>query len=132
MAAAALVIGTLGRTAAQEFVELRRYDAPEAVQAVAVDAEHFYAIGDDVIGKYSKASGQLEKQWKSTPDVPLSHLDSGVVIAGKLYCANSNYPHYPETSSVKVWDCKSLEHIDSNSLGVLDGSMTWVDQHEGA
>jgi hypothetical protein len=57
------------------FVEVRRYDAPEAVQAVPVDAEHFYAIGDDVIGKYSKASGQFEKRWRSTLDVALSHLD---------------------------------------------------------
>jgi hypothetical protein len=114
------------------YKEIRRYDAPEAVQAVAVDAEHFYAIGDDVIGKYSKSTGQLEKRWKSTPEVPLSHMDSGVVIDGKLYCANSNYPHYPEASSMEVWEVDTLEHVDSHSLGVFDGSMTWVDRHDGS
>src|SRR5262245_37925689 len=74
------------------FKEVRRYDAPEAVQAVAVDADHFYAIGDDVVAKYTKSTGELVKRWKSSPELPLSHLDSGVVIDGKLYCANSNYP----------------------------------------
>ena len=114
------------------FKEVRRYDAPEAVQAVAVDADYFYAIGDDVVAKYTKAGGELVKRWKSSPEFPLSHLDSGVVIEGRLYCANSNYPHFPETSSVEVWDVDTLEHVESHSLGVLDGSMTWVDRRDGA
>jgi hypothetical protein len=114
------------------FKEVRRYDAPEAVQAVAVDADYFYAIGDDVVAKYVKKTGELVKWWKSSPEFPLSHLDSGVVINGKLYCANSNYPHFPETSSVEVWDVGTLEHVESHSLGVLDGSMTWVDRRDGA
>src|SRR5262249_46587910 len=113
-----ILVLVLGRIASAEeasepvFKEVRRYDAPGAVQAVAVDDKYFYAIGDDVVAKYTKAGGELVKRWKSSPEYPLSHLDSGVVIDGKLYCANSNYPHYPETSSMEVWDVDTLEHVD--------------------
>ena len=38
--------------------ELRRFKAAEARQAVAVDAHHFYAIGNREIGKYDKRTGE--------------------------------------------------------------------------
>ncbi len=108
-------------------VELRRYEAPEAGQGVAVDSEHFYAIGNRVVAKYSKETGKLVKRWTATPEFPLVHLNSGVVRGGKLYCAHSNFPHYPEASSVEVWDTDTLQHIGSVSLGIYEGSLTWID-----
>ncbi len=50
-------------TAAPAAVELRRFDAPEATQAVAVDNAHFYAIGDNVVAKYAKDTGTLCQRW---------------------------------------------------------------------
>ena len=59
------------------------------------------------------------------------HLDSGVIIDGKLYCAHSNYPGIPMTSSVEIWDTQTLQHIETHSFGIQRGSCTWVDYHNG-
>lgn len=116
----------------ETFKEIRRFDAPEAVQAVAVDADHFYAIANAAIGKYDKRTGELKKQWKASEEFPLTHLNSGLVRDGKLYCAHSNYPQVPESSSIEIWDAGTLEHIGSHSLGVYEGSLTWVDWKDDA
>jgi hypothetical protein len=47
---------------------LRRFSAPEASQAVAVDDRFFYAIGSAAIGKYDKATGNRIAAW--TPGGP--------------------------------------------------------------
>lgn len=112
------------------FVEVKRYSAPEAKQAVAVDAEHIYAIGNSVIGKYSQASGERIKTWTADDTRPLVHLNSGIVRGSRLYCAHSNYPQYPEASSIEVWDTRELKHIDSISLGICGGSLTWIEPFE--
>jgi hypothetical protein len=113
-------------------VEIRRYSAPEATQAVAVDAQHFYAIANQVIAKYSKDNGRLVKRWTASPEIPLEHLNSGVVLQDKLYCAHSNFPAYPEASSIEIWDTATLEHVDTHSLGICEGSLTWIDWHDSA
>jgi hypothetical protein len=120
----------LGPTSPQ-FREIGRYDAPEAVQGVAVDNDAFYAIANCKIAKYDKRTGVLKKRWAATADWPLIHLNSGIVRKGKLYCAHSNFPDYPEASSVEIWDAATLEHVGSHSLGICDGSLTWIDWHEG-
>jgi hypothetical protein len=112
--------------------ELRRFDAREATQGVAVDDQYFYAIGNRVIAKYDKSSGERLKRWTASEDLPLAHLNAGVVLGGKLYCAHSNFPHYPETSTVEIWDPATLEHVGTHSLGIYDGSLTWIDWHDNA
>lgn len=114
-----------------EATALRRFDAPEATQAVAADATHFYAIGNRVVAKYDKQSGERVAAWQADDQHPLLHLNSGIVHDGRLYCAHSNFPHYPETSSVEVWDVATLEHVDSHSLGMMEGSLTVVEQRGG-
>lgn len=118
--------------AIQPAVEVHRFAAAEATQAVAVDDEHFYAIGNRVVVKYAKDNGEFMKRWEASPKLPLEHLNSGIVLDGLLYCAHSNFPHYPEVSSIEVWDTQTLEHIRSHSLGIYESSLTWVDWHEDA
>src|SRR3546814_8779330 len=36
------------------------------------------------------------------------------------------------TSSVEVFDTRTMEHVDSFSFGILRGSLTWLDRHDGA
>ncbi len=105
--------------------------APEARQAVAVDADAVYAIDNRTIGKYDKRTGKRIRQWVGPEDGPIQHLNSGVVIEGRLYCAHSNYPHQPMTSSIEIWDADSLEHVGSHTFGIFAGSATWVDFHDG-
>ncbi len=104
--------------------------APEARQAVAVDADAVYAIDSRTIGKYDKRTGKRILQWAGPEDGPIQHLNSGVVIEGRLYCAHSNYPNQPMTSSIEIWDTDSLEHVGNHSFGIFAGSATWVDFHD--
>ncbi|TWT74560.1 hypothetical protein Pla123a_33840 [Posidoniimonas polymericola] len=112
--------------------QVARFAATEAVQAVAVDESHFYAIANSAIGKYDKRSGAPVRRWAATDELPLRHLNSGVVRDGRLYCAHSNFPKFPETSSLEVFDAATLEHVDSHSFGIYEGSLTLVDRHDGA
>jgi len=110
----------------RDSVEVRRYAAPEAGQAVAVDESHFFAITNSQIARYDRRTGEQTAIWSADEQRPLTHLNSGIVRDGKLYCAHSNYPEFPEASSIEVWDT-NLNHIDSHSLGVLEGSLTWIE-----
>ena len=100
----------------------------EARQAVAVDDKAFYAIDNVTIAKYDKKTGKLIKKWEGDKNGPLLHLDSGVVVEGKLYTAHSNYPKWPMTSSVEIFDAETLEHVSSHSFGIDRGSFTWLDR----
>jgi hypothetical protein len=110
---------------------LQEFSAPEARQGVAVDAEAVYVIDSRTIGKYDKRTGKRLREWAGAEDGPIQHLNSGVVIDGRLYCAHSNYPDQPMTSSIEIWDTSSLEHVGNHSFGIYEGSATWVDFHDG-
>ena len=113
-------------------VELRRFKAPEAIQAVAVDEAHFYAIDNSIIAKYDKQSGDRVQRWEASDELPLTHLNAGLVKDGLLYCSSSNFPEYPEASSLEIFDADSLEHVSTHSFGIYEGSLTWVDWRDGA
>lgn len=112
----------------------RQFDAFDAYQAVAVDANAFYAINNRRITQHDKQSGRVLRQSDAdvAADGGLIHLDSGVVLDGKLYAAHSNYPGFPMTSSIEVWDAATLRHLDSQHFGVMLGSLTWLDRHDGS
>jgi len=110
---------------------IRRFRAEEARQAVAVDAEYFYAIDDRRIGMYAKRTGERVASWAEREGGPIVHLNSGVVLDGRLHCAHSNYPSVPMRSSIEVFDARTLAHLASHDLGLLPGSATWIDRREG-
>jgi hypothetical protein len=107
--------------------ELKRYAAPEARQAVAVDSNCFYAIGNSSVAKYSKETGARIAGWECPEGKPLIHLNSGVVIEERLYCAHSNYPQIPMTGSIEIWDTHTMQHLGNHSFGIGMGSTTWAD-----
>ena len=107
---------------------LQRFQVKEARQAVGVDADAFYAVDNTVIAKYDKQTGTLIARWESDAASGAIHLDSAVVVDGKLYAAHSNYPAWPMVSSVEIWDAATLKHIESHSLGIERGSLTWLDR----
>jgi hypothetical protein len=118
-------------TSSQTLTPLKEFDVKEAKQAVAVDAQYFYVINSSTITKHAKTDGKLVATWDGTKE-GIVHLNSGVVIKGRLYCANSNYPEIPMTSSVEIFDIKTLMHVDTHSFGIAQhGSLTWLDQKDG-
>jgi len=106
---------------------LQRYQIREARQAVAVDADAFYAVDNTTIAKYDKKTGTLIAKWDGK-DSGAIHLDSAAVVDGKLYAAHSNYPDWPMASSIEIFDAATLKHIESHSLGIERGSLTWLDR----
>ncbi|CAG5072377.1 hypothetical protein DYBT9623_04133 [Dyadobacter sp. CECT 9623] len=116
---------------AQTVTEISSFQVAEAKQAVAVDADFFYAINNSTISKYSKKDAKLIKTWDGEKE-GIKHLNSGVVIKGKLYCANTNYPEIPMASSIEIFDVKTMQHIGNHSFGIAPhGSLTWIDQKDG-
>ncbi len=109
---------------------VRQFDAYDAYQAVAIDDNFFYAVSNTRITQHDKHDGSALEQLlgSSTAGSPLIHLDSGVVLDGKLYAAHSNYPGFPMSSSIEVWDVATLQHLESHSFGVMLGSFTWLDR----
>jgi len=104
--------------------ELRRWSAEEAKQGVAVDEQHFYAITNNALGKYRKDIGARVATWKGE----LKHLNAGLVLDGKLYCAHSNFPDMPEQSTVEIWETATLKHVKTHRFEKPPGSLTWIDR----
>ncbi|MFC6022800.1 hypothetical protein ACFP2T_42435 [Plantactinospora solaniradicis] len=110
----------------------RSYDAFDANQGIAVDDKYFYVVDNRSITKHDKATGRALLQFVSNPDGPIIHLDSGVVVNGKLYAGHSNYDESPMESSIEVFDTRTMRHLDTYSFGIFRGSLTWLDRHDGA
>ena len=113
------------------FVELRRLPAAEANQGVAVDAEHYYAIDGAALGKYRKSDGSMVARWSAPAGSGLRHLNAGVVVDGRLYCAHSNFPLKPDESSVEIFDLAALTPVDRHVFVAPPGSLTWAIPYEG-
>ena len=113
-----------GHAQSRAFEQISRFNAAEAHQGIGVDEKFFFAIGSKTIGKYNKETGAKIQQWNPTAASPLTHLDSGVVVDGKLYCAHSNYPFSPMTGSVEIWDTETLQHLGRHVFENPTGSCT--------
>ncbi|SDF28339.1 hypothetical protein [Terriglobus roseus] len=111
--------------------ELRRIPAAEANQGVATDARFVYAIEDAKIGKYDKATGKRVGLFEGDPKVFI-HMNSCSVVMGELVCAMSNFPNVPQISSVEFFNSATMKHVRSHSFGPTQGSLTWIDWHDGA
>jgi hypothetical protein len=128
--AAFLALGLAAESGAAPALEqIGEFTVAEANQGVGVDARHFYAVDNYVIGKYDKKTGKLVKKWQGDKKGPILHLDSAMLMDGKIYAAHSNYPQWPMTSSIEIFDAETMEHIGTHSFGIQWGSLTWVDWH---
>ena len=121
----------LPATPGWSFTETKRTPAVEARQGVAADAEFFYAINNFAVGKYRKTTGERVAGWTCPEGQPLTHINAGIIHAGKLYGAHSNYPGVPMLSSVEIWDTQTMKHVGTHSFGRADGSLTWIDRRQG-
>jgi outer membrane protein assembly factor BamB len=128
LAFAAVALGAQAQEQRPAAETIARFDIPDARQAVAVTDRYLYAIDNRTIAKLDKTTGQPVARWEGAKGGPILHLDSGVVRDGKLYTAHSNYPDWPMTSSVEVWDAETLKHLESHSFGIERGSFTWLDR----
>jgi hypothetical protein len=108
----------------------RTFITNEARQGIAVGREHFYAVNSASLGKFDKQTGNFISAWKDSTK-RIIHFDGAVVVDDTLYCAHSNYPGIPMTSSVEVFSA-DLRHLYSHSFGIKYGSCTWADFYNGS
>lgn len=130
-AALLFLISAATVTAAPSLKQIGEFVIPEANQGVGVDDRYFYAVDNQKIAKYEKRTGKLVKKWQGEKNGPIVHLDSAMLMDGKIYCAHSNYSEWPMTSSVEIWNADTMEHIGNHSFGINWGSLTWVDFYNG-
>jgi len=111
---------------------IAEFEVANARQGIAVDRQFFYAVTNYAISKHDKASGELVASWEGIDEGdPLIHLDSLMELDGQLFASHSNYPFWPMTSSVEIWNSDDMTHVGSHSFGINRGSMTWLDRHDG-
>ena len=130
MVFAAVAAPCLAQDAELQAQVVRRYQAEEARQGVAVGEDRFYAIDNRRIAAYDRETGERIARWDGDPAV-FVHLNSCLVTGSELVCAHSNYPGVPMVSSIEWFDAASLRHLRSHSLGPGIGSLTWIVPHEG-
>lgn len=106
--------------------EVQSFKVPEAKQAAACDAKHFYAIENSIIAKYDRRSGQR----LAISTGKAQHLNSALLWQGSLLCAHSNYPNLPEQSEVMSLDLNTMKLSTLQNFGNYGGSLTWV-LHKG-
>jgi len=91
--------------------QIGEFNVPEANQGVGVDDRYFYAVDNQTIAKYDKKTGKLAGKWQGPKEGPILHLDSALLMDGKIFCAHSNYPDWPMTSSLEIWDAATMLHV---------------------
>ena len=111
--------------------ELRRWKPRGANQGVAVDAHHFYGIGNYVVGKYDKTTGARVAEWVGLRGGATIHLNGGLIQDGQLVLAHSNFPQLPMASSLEYFDPATVQPVKSLSLGIRHGSLTWAEKKAG-
>lgn len=111
--------------------ELKRWSVMEANQGVAVDAEHFYGIGNHALVKHRKDNGERVAEWFGPRGGPIVHFNAGWVDGERLVLAHSNFPQLPMGSSLEIHDTRTLQPLENHSLGIQPGSLTWAVRHQG-
>ncbi|WP_166831127.1 glycoside hydrolase family protein [Thalassoroseus pseudoceratinae] len=112
--------------------ELQRVHIPEAHQAVAVDSSSFYAIASRSIAKYDKETSKKIEEWSAPDGSHILHLNSGVVLEGKLHCANSNWPSSPLENTIEVFSTDTLTHVATRKFDVTEGAINWIERYQDA
>ncbi|MCP4787676.1 MAG: hypothetical protein GY903_16820 [Fuerstiella sp.] len=129
-----VVPNTLSSGQASEITvrELQRFAVPEAHQAVAVDATSFYAIASRTIARYEKETAEPLAKWTASTGSRILHLNSGLVLDGRLYCANSNWPKSPLKNSVEIFEAGTLKHLERREFAETEGAINWIERHRGS
>jgi hypothetical protein len=111
---------------------IAEYEVANARQGVAVDSDYFYAVNNYAISKHDKKSGDIVASWEGADEGdPLIHMDSLMELDGQLFASHSNYPIWPMTSSVEIWNADDMTHVGTHSFGINRGSLTWLDRYDG-
>lgn len=116
----------------RRFETLARFTTPVARQGVCANADHVFVVDDRLIAKFDRRTQAEVARFESPRDGPIIHMNSLSLHEGQVLAAHSNYPEEPMLSSVERFDAGTLRHAGSHSFGIMPGSLTAFEWHEGA
>ena len=93
-----------------------------ATQAAAADGGHVYAVSSTHVARHDRRSGRL---LAAATSPGTTHLNSGFVHDGRVYCAHSNYPAEPPESDVRVFDPATDTLAVHHVFRDPPGSLVW-------
>ncbi|MFM8415431.1 MAG: endonuclease [Planctomycetota bacterium] len=102
--------------------------SPHATQAAAADAHHAYAISNTTVAQYDRRTGRLVATGTAAD---ATHLNSGFVHDGRVYCAHSNYPAEPPESDIRVFDPATGRLEVFHRFHDPPGSLVWCVRRGG-
>ncbi|WP_264516017.1 hypothetical protein [Luteolibacter rhizosphaerae] len=110
------------------YVEKSSIASPHATQAAAADERFVYAVSNKVIAKLDRSNGAE----LALSEGEAFHLNSALLLDGRLYSAHSNFPEKPEQSDIRVLDPESMKLEVFHRFESPPGSLTWAIQREGS
>ncbi len=110
------------------YVETRVVPSRYATQAAAVDGRFIYAVASKEIAKLDRADGKE----LALSEGKASHLNSAVVMDGKIYGAHSNFPLKPEKGEIMVLDPATMKLEAFHEFSRPPGSLTWALRKDGS
>lgn len=110
------------------YVETRTVPSKYATQAAAVDGRFIYAVASKEIAKIDRAEGKEV----ALSEGEATHLNSAIVMDGKVYCAHSNFPMKPEKGEVRVLDPETMKLTIFHEFIEPPGSVTWALERDGS
>lgn len=122
-----LVFVSPGR-AGECYVETGTLASSHATQAAAADENFVYAVSNTGIAKLVRATG--EKTAVSTGKA--SHLNSALLMDGKIYAAHSNFPFKPDQGDIRMMDPKTMKLEIFHRFEKPPGSLTWALKRGGS
>ncbi|UFN47124.1 hypothetical protein LPC08_13910 [Roseomonas sp. OT10] len=116
----------------RRFETIARFTTPAARQGVCADADAVYAVDNRLIIKHDRRSNAELARFESPREGPIIHMNSLSLHEGEVIAAHSNYSEEPMLSSVERFDAATLRHTGSHSFGIMPGSLTSFEWHDGA
>jgi len=114
--------------AGEAYVEKSAMSSAHASQAAAADERFVYAVSSTDIAKLDREGGKE----LAVSTGKAAHLNSAVLIDGKVYSAHSNFPLKPEQGDIRVLDPKTMKLEVFHQFENPPGSITWVLKREGS
>jgi hypothetical protein len=109
------------------YVATGSLSSSDATQAAAADDKYVYAVSDNNVVKYDRATGKELARSKGRAQ----HLNSAFLDGGKLYSAHSNFPRKPDESDLRVLDPATMQLTVFHAFTDPPGSLTWAVRRDG-
>ncbi len=114
--------------AGERYVETATMASDHATQAAAADADFVYTVASGGIAKHDRSTGARV----AVSTGKASHLNSAVLIGGKIYAAHSNFPLKPDRGGIRVMDPNTMKLEIYHKFDSPPGSLTWAVKHAGS